>query len=74
MTTDEKCEKINELLEEKNVTIQDDYFFDIFRNGDTNEEIFHVTAQKCAITDERKEQILDEVLANLSSYENKSNH
>jgi len=69
MNLDEKCDKINELLEQKNVTIQDDYFFDIFRNGDTNEEIFSVTAQKCAVTEERKEQIIDEILKNLTSYQ-----
>lgn len=65
MTLEEKCAKINELIEEKNVTIQDDYFFDIFRNGETNEELFSVTSQRCAITKERKEQIIDEILEKL---------
>lgn len=41
-----KCERINELCEEKNVDTQDDYFEDIFNEGGTLNEIFRVMSSR----------------------------
>jgi hypothetical protein len=72
MNIQKKIQKINELLEVKNVIVQDDYFFDIFRCEKTNKEIFSAQSLNGNITKEREEQILDEVLSKLFSYENKT--
>lgn len=42
----EKIDQINELIELTGVTIQDDYFTDIFRDGETNEELFSVMSSR----------------------------
>lgn len=66
--TEQKINRINELLEEKNVTVMDDYFWDIFKNGDTNEEIFSVTSSRHFKTEEKSNSVLDEIINNLEKY------
>lgn len=68
---EEKVNKINELLELKEVTIQDDYFTEIF-NDKNNNEIFRVTHARCFESQEEANNVLEEVLAKLSSYEMES--
>lgn len=41
-----KNKRINELLQEKNVDIQDDYFTDIFNEAGTHNEIFRVMSSR----------------------------
>lgn len=70
MTTDEKVEKINELLELKEVTIQDDYFTDIF-NDKNNKEIFRVmSARGFEKHPEKVDEVIDFILKELTSFEN----
>jgi len=69
---EEKVNRINELLEEKEITIQDDYFTDIF-NDKNNNQIFRVTSSRCFESQEEAENVLQETIDNLEkfSYETK---
>ena len=70
MTNDEKVEKINELLELKEVTVQDDYFTDIF-NDKNNKEIFRVmSARGFEKYPEKEDEVIDFILKELTSFEN----
>lgn len=70
MTTVEKIQKINHLLEKKEVTIQDDYSTDIFKDKDGN-EIFSVMSSRGFLKHPEKEQeVLDEIISKLSAFEN----
>ena len=62
-----KVNRINELLEEKEITIQDDYFTDIF-NDKNNNQIFRVTSSRCFESQEEAENILEETIANLEKF------
>ena len=70
MTIDEKVEKINELLELKEVTVQDDYFTDIF-NDKNNKEIFRVMSPRgFEKHPEKVDEVIDFILQELTSFEN----
>ena len=72
MTIDEKVEKINELLELKEVTVQDDYFTDIF-NDKNNKEIFRVMSSRgFEKHPEKVDEVIDFILQELTSFENVS--
>lgn len=64
MNTQEKIQKINQLLEDKNVQVLDDYFTDVFSNADNNEFLFKVSSQRNA-TEKESEEILDEIINEL---------
>lgn len=67
-----KCDRINELLEEKNVEIQDDYFTDIFNEGGTLNEIFRVMSSRGFETHpELIDETLDEIIKQLEAYKPK---
>jgi hypothetical protein len=66
---EEKNKRINELLEEKDVTIQDDYFEDIFNVGETHTEIFRVMSARGFKTHpELIDETLDEIIKQLENY------
>ena len=70
MTIDEKVEKINEFLELKEVTVQDDYFTDIF-NDKNNKEIFRVMSPRgFEKHPEKVDEVIDFILQELTSFEN----
>lgn len=64
---EEKVNRINELLEEKEITIQDDYFTDIY-NDKNNNEIFRVTSSRCFESQEEAENVLKETIDNLEKF------
>lgn len=64
MNTQEKIQKINQLLEDKNVEVLDDYFTDVFSNADTNEFLFKVSSLRNA-TEKESEEILEEIINEL---------
>lgn len=64
---EEKVNRINELLEEKEITIQDDYFTDIY-NDKNNNQIFRVTSSRCFESQEEAENVLEETIANLEKF------
>ena len=66
MTNDEKVKQINELLLLKEVTIQDDYFTDIFI--DKNNEIIFIVMSSRGFSKypEKKKEVLDEILIKLT--------
>ena len=69
MNTEEKIKKINELLELKEVTIQDDYFTDIFVDSD-GKRIFSVMSSRgFEKYPEKEEEVLNEIITNLDKYE-----
>lgn len=69
MNTEEKIKKINELLELKQVTIQDDYFTDIFVDSD-GEKIFSVMSSRgFEKHPEKEEEVLNTIITNLDKYE-----
>lgn len=66
---EQKCKRITELLEEKNVEIQDDYFADIFNEGGTLNEIFRVMSSRGFQSHpELIDETLDKILTNLEAY------
>ena len=70
MTNEEKVERINELLELKEVTVQDDYFTDIF-NDKNNNEIFRVmSARGFKKYPDKEDEVIDFILKELMSFEN----
>ena len=69
MNIEEKINKINELLESKEVTVQDDYFTDIF-NDVNGKKIFSVMSSRGFAKHPEKElEVLDEIIKNLNNYE-----
>ncbi len=67
-----KCDRINELCEEKNVDTQDDYFEDIFNEGGTLNEIFRVMSSRGFETHpELIDETLDEIIEQLEAYQPK---
>ena len=69
MNTEEKIKKINELLELKEVTIQDDYYTDIFIDSD-GKRIFSVMSSRGFKKHPNKEvEVLNEIITNLDKYE-----
>lgn len=64
---EEKVNRINELLEEKEITIQDDYFTDIY-NDKNNNQIFRVTSSRCFESQEEAENALEETVSNLEKF------
>ena len=68
MNTQEKLKLINEILEKTDVSIQDDYFEDIFKD-ENNVEIFRVMSSRLLSKyPERKNDLLDEIIENLNKY------
>lgn len=67
---DQKCERITELLEEKNVYILDDYAADVFYDENTQNEIFRVVSTRgLAIQPHLIDETLDEIISNLEAYQ-----
>ena len=68
MNTEGKVKLINEILENTDISIQDDYFEDIFKD-ENNVEIFRVMSSrllsKCP---EKENELLDEIIKNLNNY------
>jgi len=63
----EKIDQINELIEATGVTIQDDYFTDIFRDGETNEELFSVMSSRGFVQyPEKEEEVFDYIIEQLT--------
>ena len=59
---------INEILEKTDVSIQDDYFEDIFKD-ENNVEIFRVMSSRLLSKyPERENDLLDEIIENLNKY------
>ena len=68
MNTQEKLKLINEILEKTDVSIQDDYFEDIFKD-ENNVEIFRVMSSRLLSKyPERENDLLDEIIENLNKY------
>ena len=68
MNTKEKLKLINEILEKTDVSIQDDYFEDIFKD-ENNVEIFRVMSSRfLSKYPERENDLLDEIIENLNKY------
>lgn len=68
MTNTEKIEKINTLIEETNVTIQDDYTQDIFKDENGN-EIFSVMSSRGFLKHpEKEEEVLIEIIKELEKF------
>jgi hypothetical protein len=68
MNTQEKLKLINEILEKTDVSIQDDYFEDIFKD-ENNVEIFRVMSPRLLSKyPERENDLLDEIILNLNKY------
>lgn len=65
---DNKVKQINDLLEQKDVTIIDDYFTDIYQDRYTN-HIFRVKASRFFESQDDANNILEETLSKLISYE-----
>ena len=68
MNTQEKLKLINEILEKTDVSIQDDYFEDIFKD-ENNVEIFRVISPRLLSKyPERENSLLDEIIEKLNNY------
>jgi hypothetical protein len=68
MNTEEKAEKINKLMKLKEVTVQDDYFIDIF-NDKNNNEIFRVMSSRGFDKHpEKEEEVMNEILKKLNAF------
>ena len=68
MNTQEKLKLINEILEKTDVSIQDDYFEDIFKD-ENNVEIFRVMSPRLLSKyPERENDLLDEIIEKLNNY------
>ena len=68
MNTQEKLKLINEILEKTDVSIQDDYFEDIFKD-ENNVEIFRVMSSRLLSKyPEKENELLDEIIENLNKY------
>ena len=68
MNTKGKLKLINEILEKTDVSIQDDYFEDIFKD-ENNVEIFRVMSSRLLSKyPERGNDLLDEIILNLNKY------
>ena len=68
MNTQEKLKLINEILEKTDISIQDDYFEDIFKD-ENNVEIFRVMSSRLLSKyPERENDLLDEIIENLNKY------
>ena len=68
MNTEGKLKLINEILEKTDVSIQDDYFEDIFKD-ENNVEIFRVMSSRfLSKYPERENDLLDEIIENLNKY------
>lgn len=64
-----KPEIINRLLEAKNISVTDDYFWDVFTDDKTEEVIFSAKSQKFSDSPVESEKIMDEIISKLESYE-----
>ena len=68
MNTQEKLKLINEILENTDISIQDDYFEDIFKD-ENNVEIFCVMSSRLLSKyPEKENELLDEIIKNLNNY------
>ena len=68
MNTEGKLKLINEILENTDISIQDDYFEDIFKD-ENNVEIFRVMSSRLLSKyPERENDLLDEIIENLNKY------
>ena len=68
MNTEGKVKLINEILENTDISIQDDYFEDIFKD-ENNVEIFRVMSSRfLSKYPEKENELLDEIIKNLSNY------
>ena len=68
MNTQGKLKLINEILENTDISIQDDYFEDIFKY-ENNVEIFRVMSSRLLSKyPERENDLLDEIIENLNKY------
>ena len=68
MKTEGKLKLINEILENTDISIQDDYFEDIFKD-ENNVEIFRVMSSRLLSKyPERKNDLLDDIMENLNKY------
>ena len=68
MKTEGKLKLINEILENTDISIQDDYFEDIFKD-ENNVEIFRVMSSRLLSKyPERENDLLDEIIENLNKY------
>ena len=68
MNTQGKLKLINEILEKNDISIQDDYFEDIFKD-ENNVEIFRVMSSRfLSKYPEKENELLDEIIKNLNNY------
>ena len=68
MNTEGKLKLINEILENTDISIQDDYFEDIFKD-ENNVEIFRVMSSRfLSKYPEKENELLDEIIKNLNNY------
>ena len=68
MNTEGKVKLINEILENTDISIQDDYFEDIFKD-ENNVEIFRVMSSRLLSKyPEKENELLDEIIKNLNNY------
>lgn len=68
MNTEGKLKLINEILENTDISIQDDYFEDIFKD-ENNVEIFRVMSSRLLSKyPEKENELLDEIIKNLNNY------
>ena len=68
MNTEGKVKLINEILENTDISIQDDYFEDIFKD-ENNVEIFRVMSSRfLSKYPEKENELLDEIIKNLNNY------
>ena len=68
MNTEGKLKLINEILENTDISIQDDYFEDIFKD-ENNVELFRVMSSRLLSKyPEKENELLDEIIKNLNNY------
>ena len=68
MNTEGKLKLINEILENTDISIQDDYFEDIFKD-ENNVEIFRAMSSRLLSKyPERENSLLDEIIEKLNNY------
>ena len=68
MNTEGKLKLINEILENTDISIQDDYFEDIFKD-ENNVEIFRVMSSRLLSKyPEKENELLDEIIKNHNNY------
>jgi hypothetical protein len=66
---EQKCARISELCEEKDIDIHDDYFTDIFRESKSKKEIFRAMSSRGFYKHpELIDETLDEIIENLEKY------